>query len=201
MRIDLDSVLWRTRGQTWDYSFVLRPVHPSIETWYDFHADAFSGATPNTDPITVGGMLVTIDGEELRFVATTFQDPTLRDVAGRPVAHYLVWFPNIAGTPPDFEIPPDWGPQVVHAFGEHWTTAFSSDGASDDDLLTTARSLMKEVPISGAGGVTIRFERRIVEKKKRRVVPPASKTNRAVLVTATVGALILAIAIYWLTRR
>lgn len=201
MRIDLDSVLWRTRGRTWDYGFVLRPVHPHIETWYDFHADAFSGATPGRDPVSVGGVLLTIDGEEVPFVATTFQDPTLRDAAGRPVAHYFVWFPTIAGAPADLEIPADWGPQVVQAFGDEWKTAFSSDGASDDDLLAPARSMMKEVPLSDARGASIRFDRRVVEKKKRQAVPPTSKTNRARLVTAAVGALILAMVIYWLTHR
>lgn len=178
MRIDLDSVLWRTRGRTWDYGFVLRPVHPHIETWYDFHADAFSGATPGRDPVSVGGVLLTIDGEKVPFVATTFQDPTLRDAAGRPVAHYFVWFPTIAGAPADLELPADWGPQVVQAFGDEWKTAFSSDGASDDDLLAPARSMIKEVPLSDAGGSSIRFDRRVVEKKsvkpsRRRARPTA----------------------------
>jgi hypothetical protein len=105
------------------------------------------GSTPGRDPVNVGGVLVTIEGEEVHFVATTFQDATLRDAAGRPVAHYFVWFPNIAGAPPDFELPADWGPQVVQAYGDEWKTAFSSDGASDDELLATARSLVKEVPV------------------------------------------------------
>jgi hypothetical protein len=200
MRIDLDSVLWRTRGRTWDYRFVLRPVHPHIETWYDFHGDAFSGASAARDPLNIGGILLTIDGDEVCFVATTFQDPTLRDRAGRPVAHYFVWFPAIARGSPDLELPADWGPQVVQAFGDEWNTAFSSDGASDNDLLAPARSLMKHVPLSDAGGVSVRFGRRVVEKKKRQAVPATSKTNRAFLVTATVGALILALVIYWLTH-
>lgn len=201
MRIDLDSVLWRTRGRTWDYSFVLRPLHPHIETWYDFHADVFSGATPGREPMNLGGILVTLKGEEVRFVATTFQDATLKDAAGRPIAHYFVWFPNLAGAPLDFELPADWGPQIVRAFGDEWSTAFSSDGASDEDLLATARSLVKEVPQSDAGGVSVRFDRRVVEKKKRQSLAPTTNTNRALLVTATVGALILALVIYWLTQR
>lgn len=201
MRIDLESVLWRTRGHTWDYSFVLRPVHPHLEAWYNFHTDAFAGVAASTDATSVGGVLVTSEGEELRFVATTFQDPTLKDVAGRPVAHYLVWFPNIDGTECALNIAPDWGAQVVRAFGDHFRTAFASDDVSDDDLLATARSFVKEVQLSSVAGVVIQFERRVVEKKKRQAIPPTSKTNRALLVTSAVGVLILAIAIYMLMRR
>ena len=201
MRINLDSVLWRTRGRTWDYSFVLRPVHPHVETWYDFHADAFSGTAPGTSPIIVGGVLVTVDREEVSFVATAFQDATLKDAAERPVAHYLVWFPSLAGAPPSFEIPADWGNQVVQAFGDEWRTAFSSDGASEDDLLATARALVKEVPLSDVGDVSIRLDRRVVEKKKRQAFPRTSKTRRAFLVTAIAGVLILlALLTCWLTR-
>jgi hypothetical protein len=200
LRIDLDSVLWRTRGRTWDYGFVLRPVHPHVETWYDFHADAFSGAAPGTSPISVGGVLLTVDGEKVSFVATAFQDAILKDAAERPVAHYLVWFPSLAGAPLSFEIPADWGNQVIQAFGDEWKTAFSSDGASEDDLLATARAFVKEVPLSDAGGVSIRFDRRVVEKKKRQALPRTSKTNRAFLVIAIAGVLILAFLMYWLTR-
>lgn len=201
MRVDLDSVLWRTRGRTWDYSFVLRPVHPRIETWYDFHADAFSGATPGREPINVGGVLRTIDGDEVCFVATTFQDPTLRDDVGRPVAHYFVWFPSVAGAPADLELPADWGPQLLQAFGDEWKTAFSSDGASDDDLLAPARSLLKEVPLSDTGCAPIQLDRRVFEKKKRQAVLRTSRTNRSLLLTAAVVALILAVVISWLTNR
>lgn len=201
MQIDLDSILWRTRGRAWDYCFVLRPVHPHIETWYDFHADAFSGAMPGAAPINVGGVLLTIEGEEVRFVATAFQDATLKDAAERPIAHYFVWFPNLPGAPPTLLIPADWGNQLVRAFGDEWGSAFTSDGASDDDLLATARSLMKAVDLAEASDVSVRFDRRVVEKKKRRALRRMSKTNRALLVIATVGALILALLMYWLMRR
>lgn len=210
MRIDLDSVLWRTRGRTWDYRFVLRPVHPHIETWYDFHADAFSGVTPGRDPINVGGVLHTSGRTEVPFVATTFQDPTLRDAAGRPVVHYLVWFPTVSGVSAYLEVPEDWGLQFVQAFGDEWKTAFSSDGASDDDLLEPARSRLKEVSLSDARNASIQLDRQIyerelrdrVEKKKRRAVPPRSRTHRTLLLLAIgAAALILAVLISWLTNR
>ncbi len=200
MRIDLDRILWRTRGHTWDYSFVLRPIDPHIDTWYDFHADAFSGRTPSRDPFSVGGVLHTMGNEELRFVATIFQDATLKDAAGRPVAHYIVWFPNIESVSSDFELPADWGSRIVQAFGDEWETAFSGDGASDDDILATARLQVKHVQIPDTGGVSIRFDYQI-EKKKRRDFPPTRTTNRALLVIPTVGILILTIFLWYTIHR
>lgn len=202
MRIDLDSVLWRTRGREWDYSFVLRPAHPHIETWYDFHADVFAGTTPGTAPSVTGGFLRLGDGDEVPFIATSFQDATLRDAAGRPIAHYLIWFPNTPGRPTEYEVTADWGAQVVRAFGDEWGSAFAGDGTSEDDLLATARSLLKEVALADGEAVRVALNRDVVEKKK----PPAGartrKSNRSPLLAVTAaGVLLLLLLLYWLTRE
>lgn len=166
MRIDLDRVLWRTRGRGWDYSFTLVPAHPQIEAWYDFHADAFSDTTPGRGPSNVGGVLVRAAGEQIPFVATTFQDATLRDAAGRPVAHYLVWFPSLSGNPTEFEIPADWGSHVVQAFGETWNSVFAGDGALEAESLKRTCLFLREVNVPDASRVRVRFDRRVFEKKK-----------------------------------
>lgn len=199
MRIDISKVLWRTRGFKWDYVFVLRPVQPRIQNCYDFYVDAFSGATPSIDPINVGGVLRTTNGEDIYFIATTFIDPTFKDVESRPIAHYLIWFPTIDAGLTDVELPTDWGFQFVTTVGVAWKSAFSSDGVSDGDLLDPARSLINSVRLSDADCASIRFDRRVAEKKNRINDPPDRKLT--FLAVATFSALILAVVIYWLTHR
>lgn len=200
MLIDLDSVLWRTRGYEWDYSFILRPVHPHIETWYDFHADVFSETTPGATPSITGGFLRLGDGDEMPFVATSFQDPTLRDAAGRPIAHYLIWFPNTPGRPTEYAVATNWGAQVISAFGEEWRSAFDSDGSSDDDLLATARSFLKEVALADGEAVRVALIRTVVEKKKH---PDGARLrkSRRLLLLAVAAAGVLLLLLCWLIRE
>lgn len=199
MRIDLDSILWRTRGREWDYSFVLRPTHPHIETWYDFHTDVFAWTTPGTAPSVTGGFLSLGDGDEVPFIATSFQDSMLRDAVGRPIAHYLIWFPNTRGRPTDYEVTADWGAQVVRAFGDEWGSAFAGDGTSEGDLLATARSLLKEVALVDGEAVRVALKRDVVEKKK----PPAGsrmrKSTRWLLLALTVVGVLLLLLLGGLT--
>jgi hypothetical protein len=202
MRINLNNILWRTRGSKWDYRFVLRPTDPQIENFYDLHVDAFSELHPDEAPISVGGVLVTTRGEEVRFVATTFTDMKLKDADdGRSIAHYLIWFPTVSSGAVDFKLPLNWGRQIINAFGNEWINAFSSEDISENDLLESARSSIKNVPLSIADGGTIEFDRRVIEKKNLIVYQPPSKANRTLLLTLTVSALVLAAALYWRARR
>lgn len=200
MRIGLDNVLWRTRGRGWDYTFVLRPADPPVMAWYDFHADVFSEVAPGKDPVSTGGYLHLESSKKIPFIATTFQDPTLRDAAQRPIAHYIIWFPKTAAKPTEFVIPVDWGVQVVDAFGEGWHSAFESDGKSDDDLLEPARAILKEVVLLDQRAALVTLSRQIIEKKKALNRAPLRKRSFPRLLAATT-AVLLALLVYWLTRR
>ncbi len=112
LEVKLSQVLWRTRGRTWDYAFVLRPSKPQREQWYDAYRSIFSGLTPAAP----GELTRTRHGVFGRsaYVATTFCDPQACDEAGRPIAHSVAWFP---GYLPE-ALPADWGQQIVDAIAD-----------------------------------------------------------------------------------
>jgi hypothetical protein len=200
VRIDLDNVLWRTRGLGWDYTFVLRPAHPHLNNWYDVHADVFSGTSPGATASNLGGVLHTADNQEVVFVPASFLDPGLKDSAARPIAHYLVWFPPVVGLRGELAVPPDWAIRVVEAFGDAWRDAFAGDGVSDADLLASARALIKEVVVADTATVPVSLARRVFEKKNFRSPDVPGKRNLLRLLAATAAVCLLALLIYWLLR-
>jgi hypothetical protein len=124
VKLDLQNVLWRTRGRHWDYTFVLQPASPLLDSWYDIHVKVFAGLTPGNSPVTRGGVLSYGD-ERCPYLATTFRDSERLDVAGRPVAHYLVCFPSVEVDDSRLlNIPKDWGEQIVLAFGGAFNMTF-----------------------------------------------------------------------------
>lgn len=116
MIIDLRSVLWRTRGRHWDYTFVLRPITPHRDGWYDVHKQVFASLTPGIEPATCGGVFV-CGNDKYNYMATTFLDELRHDIAGRSIAHYLIYFTKTGLNEPDIrQVPKDWGKQVVSSF-------------------------------------------------------------------------------------
>lgn len=211
MQIELGRVLWRTRGRTWDYSFVLRPAQPHIENWYGFHTEVFAGTTPGVAPVSVGGTLRTASDDVVSFVATVFQDDTLADLAGRPVVHYLVWFRHSTGEVTDLEVPPNWGSQLVRALGDEWRSLFESNGSSADDVLTDTRWGSRCAALSDSGRVRIPLSRHVIEKKKTdgrqmhnepRIGRAASDSNRTYqLLLVSVIALLIFGLLHWISQR
>ncbi|MBA2664506.1 MAG: hypothetical protein H0U74_19620 [Bradymonadaceae bacterium] len=197
MRIDLDCLLWRTRGHKWDYSFVLRPNLPVIEWWYDFHEGIFSGITPSIHPKNIGGILHT-NGKKYPFIATAFQDVDAKDEAGRSVAHFLVWFhsPEHDDTA-SLEVPAGWGSEVVRAFGPDWRSAFAGNDDPDVDLLAAARTRLKSVMLSGDNPVIVALEHQVIQKKKSRA--PKRISRRLLMIAG--AALFLILLLIWLASQ
>jgi hypothetical protein len=124
VNVDLQHVLWRTRGRYWDYSFVLRPNFLSVSSWYDFHVKTFFGLAPNSVPQTRGGVLRQ-DSLEMPFIATTFEDKSHKDSSGRPAGHYLVWFPpQCTDLGEAIEMPAAWGAQIVASLIDTYDQTF-----------------------------------------------------------------------------
>jgi hypothetical protein len=131
IEVDLDRVLWLTRGRRWGYAFLLKPLLSPGDAWMNVHARIFADLTPSVTPYSVAGKLVDFHVERW-FIATTFLDPRRRDDLGRPVVHHVVWFP------PDergarWVAPLDWGPQLVAALAPAYDAAFALDRADQGD--------------------------------------------------------------------
>jgi|688.fasta_scaffold299814_2 hypothetical protein len=115
LHVDLNEVLIRTRGKTWDYSFVLCPRKAFIDGWYDVHVKVFEGKVPDNLPINDVGVLTDAMDRPV-FVATAFADPIRRDDVGRPIVNYIIWFPNQTNSGiAELSVPSDWGSQVMAA--------------------------------------------------------------------------------------
>lgn len=203
MKLDLESILWRTRGEHWDYSFVMRPLHPLVENWYDIHIRVFSGISPEATPTNLGGILVN-GVEEHPFVATVFKDPTRKDAAARPIAHYLIWFPDVSTDVLRVHgVPRFWGQQVVAALNDPYERTFSSPppGTHDEcidgieETFAVAQHITKVEDLQGEPVPLSLDARVVVEKKKPRST--SNLFNRKWKTFLGMAALVLLISILW----
>lgn len=195
MEVDLGSILWRTRGREWDYGFVLKPDHPFLEDCYGFHVEAFAGRSPEHERVIIGGTLLS-DGQRHPFLATAFNDSSRRDAAGRPVAHYIIWFPDSHASAASIKLPsPDWGNQILGAVEAEWTPAFDADPDDAEQLLAHARERIGKVRLRGSDDIAVPVDRLVTVKKKS----ASSETNKSthsrervlLLTLAVVAAIIL----------
>ena len=188
MELDLKNVLLRTRGRNWGYSFVLRPQKPDIDSWYDVHVKVFEGRSLDSVPVNLGGIL--IDGIEKHvFVATAFADPVHRDDAGRPVANYIIWFPNVdLRSDSMLSVPNNWGSQVMTALQEACNKTFDmpistkADDSSGDveKVFENARDTLRPIMIEGAAA-TVKIDLVIPINGKTPTTSTSSSAKRVVV--------------------
>jgi hypothetical protein len=201
LKLHLGTVLWRTRGLQWDYLFVLRPPRPLVDSWYDVHVKVFEKISPASAPVNFGGVLV--DGsEKYPFVATAFQDAVRKDAWGRPVANYLIWFPNLdLNEVPGLNVPLAWGEQVVSSLGEarDKTFDFASSEEHLEEVFATARDCSKPIVLDSAG-VWVDFDRSVVVEKKKAWRPTRAGPNRQNLLGVAILFLLL-LTLFWYASR
>lgn len=120
------TLLWQTRGRHWDYEFVAIPDEPCLFSWWDVFNQIFGGSPePRTVPIFRYGEF---PGPRPRpFVAVAFSDSVLRDEHGRPICHYLVWFPELPAGP-EFDklrtgLPEDWPKQILSTMRSYFESS------------------------------------------------------------------------------
>lgn len=150
LRIDLARVAWRTRGHSWDYTFICTPDETNGQLgdrWYDLLGEAFPSVASTLPDEAVTG---TIDGT-LRFIAARVVDPCARDSFDRPVWHEFL----VTGIEqPAGGVPALWGSKLLAQLRDllpDLSTLFTSD--SPVGLRTAFTNLRRErshVTISGA---------------------------------------------------
>jgi hypothetical protein len=88
MNLDLDSILWSTRGYDWGFRFPLQPqkYEKYCNNWLKHYEKMFE-QFGDDDNRVVNGYLE-IDGKEVPFIAVRFKDPDERkDISGRVIPH------------------------------------------------------------------------------------------------------------------
>ena len=184
VELDLKNVLLRTRGRNWGYTFVLRPQKPHIDSCYDLHLKVFKAQPAAEAPVNLGGIL---DGiEKYVFIATAFIDPVRCDDAGRPIAIYIIWFPNVAlSSDLTVSVPIDWADQVMSALKEASNKAFvmptpkNLDDSNGDveKVFESASDAARQIVIEGAG-VNVKIDLLIPTSGKTPSPPPLSSAKR-----------------------
>lgn len=133
------TLLWQTRGRYWDYEFVAIPDAPCLGSWWDVFNQIFGGSPdPRKGAVHRYGEL---PGPQPRpFVAVAFSDAVLRDEHGRPICHYLVWFPETEAGPTferlRTELPEDWPTQILNTMRPYFESsdAFGLDEGKLQDM-------------------------------------------------------------------
>ncbi|WP_437593498.1 hypothetical protein [Sorangium sp. So ce1000] len=113
--VETSRLLWRTRGEHWDYEFICVPEVPALPAWLTTLEALLGDVEASAGELRYG--LLEIDERGPRgprlfpYVATRFLDPARKDWTGRQVQHFAVWFPPIPEEAVEAlpgAIPADW---------------------------------------------------------------------------------------------
>ncbi|WP_438029830.1 hypothetical protein [Sorangium sp. So ce233] len=118
--VETSRLLWRTRGEHWDYEFICVPEIPALPAWLTTLEAMLGDADAGAGELRYGLLEVEGSGREapraFAYVAARFVDPARRDWTGRKVQHFAVWFPPV---PPEAvealpeAVPADWHLRVL----------------------------------------------------------------------------------------
>ncbi|WP_437665341.1 hypothetical protein [Sorangium sp. So ce1182] len=118
--VETSRLLWRTRGEHWDYEFICVPETPALPAWLTTLEAIVGDADAAAGELRYGLLEVHEQGPRepgvFAYVAARFLDPARKDWTGRPVQHFAVWFPPVA--PEAVEtlpaaVPADWHLRVL----------------------------------------------------------------------------------------
>ena len=121
LTLRLGDLLYRTRGNDWDYAFLLQPEPLLSEGWYTLHRRIFANVEPAPAPVLLRGAIGIGLGHA--FFATAFTDPKRSDYQARPIAHYIAWLGRAADEARGFS----FGPGLVDALGPALDAIFGLD--------------------------------------------------------------------------
>ena len=196
LEVAIENVLWRTRGVSWDYSFVLRPQSPTVDDCFALTSQVFGDLSPTLDETYRPGTLEAEDGSKVQFVGCCFVDESRKDRFGRPVVHYLILFlPDGAFPEERTAIPSGFGREFVRKLAAHFDPIFNEGDAAfaPEGRLAKTAGAVGSVRIEGRP-MRLRCEERLRAKKKRPVIPsrPPPQSTRVVKVAFLVLLFLLA---------
>lgn len=144
IRIDPRKLLWRTRGATWDFQFLLRPTVPADAVWTEVFAQIFpETSAPRSGVEYRRGYLRSAGqagGPGLPFRAAAFMDPTRSDASGRAIQHFFV----LVGVDEPALDKAQWALPVLDALTPAYQPAFElhrHDGESGDGFAQRLQAL------------------------------------------------------------
>lgn len=169
--IDIQEISWRTRGFCWDYVFVLRPRTIEFDNFYETHNSIFDGITPSENPQSISGKISTPQGEG-EYLATCFVDKERKDEFGRPVKHYILWFPSKGTT--DSNLPSNWGENIVDSICRIYGDPFHESSENIEVALEELFSKINYtvIPSNVASGDPLPIDLDVLKTKENSHSPP-----------------------------
>ncbi|MDF1862135.1 MAG: hypothetical protein P1U87_18105 [Verrucomicrobiales bacterium] len=91
--INTNELLWRTKGRSWEYCFLLVPEMDQ-ESWWAFYQQVRSELRGGADSSCTVGLFELSNGTRRPFVASLYLDTKNVDASGRATEQFVSWFPN-----------------------------------------------------------------------------------------------------------
>ena len=217
LTLNVSRLLWKTRGEHWDYEFIATPDVPSLPAWSVTLEEVLGDADPRTGDLFYGVLELIGDGGGAHpYAAVRFLDPDRKDWTGRPIQHLAVWFPAIGQASVPDVVPTDWHLQALAALGSTYgkdeAFAISEEqirGWSRDEKASRAAyvaGIVKSTPpiIRLVGPIDpLRWSQRPSIKREVLTKPvaglPAERPLPSLFIVALLTSL-LAFMLRWITR-
>ncbi|WP_204138052.1 hypothetical protein [Halomicronema sp. CCY15110] len=92
--MNLQNVLWSTRGEDWGFRFLLHPnINVASRNWLEIYEEVFKYKQVSVSDYTCRGKINLLENRSFFYVAFIFTDPERRkDRSGRVIPHELVYF-------------------------------------------------------------------------------------------------------------
>ncbi|GEM_PF-6223704 len=123
MEIDKERILWRTRGKSWDYSFLSIPDGIGWLEPFEFCKKVFTNQHNGalSDGVLFSSGYVRQNDKSTPYIATKYIGNDV-DEFGRPIIHYLAFFPVafIHDEQSILKIPKDLAPKFLKQFEHCW---------------------------------------------------------------------------------
>lgn len=147
--LDRRRLLWRTRGQYWDYLFLLRPEEPSLPGWLQVFEHVFSEDRAPSEGIfyAKSTMRIRRDGRPYYFVAAALMDPTRCDFVGRRIQHFFIYVLKNGEDARQFH--GKWAERLLEALDDGLTSIFHEkrgDEGPETFSVRLLRKLLLQIP-------------------------------------------------------
>lgn len=143
--LERSRLLWRTRGQHWDYLFLLRPEQPVLPGWIQVFEQVFPDDRAPAEGVFYarGSLKVgSRSGRRYEFVAAALTDPERRDFADRRIQHFFIYLLKDDSDIERFTF--GWAQRLLARLSRGLNAVFTEQRGDEDPLAFSGR-LIREL--------------------------------------------------------
>lgn len=138
-------LLWRTRGQYWDYLFLLRPEQPVLPGWIQVFEQVFADDRAPSEGVfyTRSSLRLPGFGRRHSFVAAALTDPVRCDFVGRRIQHFFIYMLRDESDADQFHA--GWAERLLGKLGGGISTIFNEKRAEEEDPEAFSGRLLRKL--------------------------------------------------------